>query len=113
MSEVVRRLRKAVGWRVRRVKTRYEDRVRPRSPRRAAYARLLDGGYADGASPTFVFAVDRVSVDTIVSADVLGLALALAEKGHGVQVTTAGSVVPPADVVVGATWRFDPSSGPA
>jgi len=112
MSEVVRRLRKAVGWRVRRVKTRYEDRVRPRSPRRAAYARLLDGGYSDGASPTFVFAVDKVSVDTIASADVLGLALALAEKGHGVQVITAGAVVPPADVVVGATWRFDPSGGP-
>ena len=112
MSEVMGRVRKAVGWRVRRVKTRYEDRVRPRSPRRDAYARLLDGGYSDGASPTFVFAVDKVSVDTIVSADVLGLALALAEKGHGVQVITAGSVVPPADVIVAATWRFDPSSGP-
>ena len=112
MRPVVRRVRAAVGWRVRRVKTRYEDRVRPRSPRRDAYARLLDGAYAEGANPTFVFAVDKVSVDTIASADVLGLALALAEKGHGVQVITAGSAVPPADVVVGASARFDPFGGP-
>ena len=51
-------------------------------------------------------------MDTIVSADVLGLALALAEKGHGVRVIPVGSAVPAADVIVAATPQFDPSTGP-
>lgn len=110
VRRVERRLRAAVGWRVRALKRRFDDRYRPLSERRDAYARLLAGEFAAGEKSSIVFAADGAGVDTHATADVLGLALALAEHGHGVRVVNFDAEIPQADVVVGTTRRFDPSA---
>jgi glycosyltransferase involved in cell wall biosynthesis len=112
MRRLAHRVRKAILWRVRKVKVSYNDRYRPLSPRRAQYAQLLNGDFAAGSRTSIVFAVDDVRVDAHAVSDVLGLALALAERGHGVQVIKTDAPVPDADVLIGTGWRFDPSAGP-
>lgn len=111
MRKLKQRVRKAIGWRVRKVKRSYNDRYRPFSARRAQYVQLLNGDFATGSHPSIVFAVDDVRVDAHPVSDVLGLALALAERGHGVQVIETGAPVPDADVLIGTSRRFDPSAG--
>lgn len=110
IDRFVRRVRRALGWRVRKVQRALEDRFRPMSPRRADYAKLVAGGFADGTAPTFVFVAKKISPDGYACADLLGLALSLAERGHGVQIAKVGAPVPLADVVVGASSSFDPST---
>jgi hypothetical protein len=104
------RLRQGVGWRLRKAKRAYDARYRPLSARRAQYEQLLNGTFATGSKSSIVFVVDRVGIDSHAAADVLGLAVALGESGHGVQVISVGKPVPDTDVVIGATPQFDPST---
>ena len=103
-------IRHGIGWRVRALRRAFNDRYRPLSARRDAYVRLMRGEFAAGEKSSIVFAVDAIGVDTHAIADVLGLALALAERGHGVQVVRTDAEVPAAEVVVGTSRRFDPSA---
>ena len=84
---------------------------RPLSARRSKYVQLVNGEFATGSKTSIVFAVDDFRVDAHSVSDVFGLALALAERGHGVQVIKTGAPVPDADVLVGTSRGFDPSAG--
>ena len=112
MRKLKRRVREAAAWRARKAKRAYDARYRPPSTRRGMYVRLLKGECATGTKSSIVFVADNVGTDAHGVADVLGLALALAESGHGVRVNEVGKPIPDADVVVGATRLFDPSTSP-
>ncbi|HJR90768.1 MAG TPA: glycosyltransferase [Aeromicrobium sp.] len=112
MRKLKRRVREAAAWRARKAKRAYDARYRPPSTRRGMYVRLLKGECATGTKSSIVFVADNVGTDAHGVADVLGLALALAESGHGVRVIEVGKPIPDADVVVGATRLFDPSTSP-
>ena len=111
MRKLKQRARRALGWRVRKVKRSYDDRFRPLSARRTKYAQLLNGDFAAGSQASIVFAVDDLRIEAHAVSDVFGLAVALAERGHGVQVIKTGAPVPDADVLIGTSRGFDPSAG--